>query len=270
MKNLLISFSGGETSALMAILLLNMPTYLDYNKVVVYANTGKENEQTLQFIQKCDKHFNLNVIWLEAKVNFEKGVGTDYNIVDFEIADRKGRVFEDVIKKYGLPSKLYRHCTREMKQVPIKKFAKKHFKNEKFEEAIGIRFDEQNRVGSKFYPLNDLKITKEMVNAFWKQQPFRLELKDYQGNCDLCFLKSKRKKLTILSEDPTKAEFWREMERKYTSQYQSQFDVINNLSINELIEASKQPFRKSIDSRNEQQLFEPELDFEHSCFCSNT
>ena len=67
MKNLLISFSGGETSALMAILLLNMPTYSDYNKVVVFANTGKENQQTLDFIKdKCwiennsNKHSTIN------------------------------------------------------------------------------------------------------------------------------------------------------------------------------------------------------------------
>lgn len=38
--------------------------------------------------------------------------------------------------------------------------------------------------------------------------PFNLKLKSYQGNCDLCFLKGYRKKVQILREDITIADFW--------------------------------------------------------------
>jgi 3'-phosphoadenosine 5'-phosphosulfate sulfotransferase (PAPS reductase)/FAD synthetase len=246
-----------------------MPTYSNCNKVVVFANTGKENEETLNFIKACDEKFSLSVIWIEALVNPEKGEGTNYKITNYNDAEREGKIFESVIKKYGLPSKLYRHCTREMKQVAIKKFAQDYFQND-YEEAIGIRADEKHRIGKKFYPLFELGITKEKVNIFWKSQDFRLNLKDYQGNCDLCFLKSKRKKLTILNEAPSKNIWWNEMEKKYSSQFQEKFDMINNLSVDELLEKSKLKFEKSIDTRNEHQIFETEFDIESACFCSNT
>ena len=61
MKNLLVSFSGGETSGFMAQWIKD---HLDdmYDEIVfVFANTGLENEQTLEFVKKCDEHFNLNV-----------------------------------------------------------------------------------------------------------------------------------------------------------------------------------------------------------------
>lgn len=45
--------------------------------------------------------------------------------------------------------------------------------------------------------------------------PFDLGLKSYQGNCDLCWKKSLKKKLRILKEEPKVAEWYVEMERKY-------------------------------------------------------
>jgi len=52
-KNLLISFSGGKTSAYMTHYILN--NLMDqYNPVVVFANTGREHEETLEFVRDCD------------------------------------------------------------------------------------------------------------------------------------------------------------------------------------------------------------------------
>ena len=113
-NNILISFSGGRTSAFMATLINELPRYKDWNKLFLFANTGKELPETLDFVNRCDKEFNLGVIWLEAVVNEGKGEGTDYKVVTYETAARDGEPFEAVIKKYGLPSKLWRHCTREM------------------------------------------------------------------------------------------------------------------------------------------------------------
>ena len=56
----------------------------------VYANTGKEKEETLVFLNKLDLHFNLGIVWIEAKVNPIKGKGTEYTIVDFNTASRNG------------------------------------------------------------------------------------------------------------------------------------------------------------------------------------
>src|SRR5690606_32173340 len=72
-RPLLITFSGGRTSAFMARLLLELPKYKNSQKLIVFANTGRENEATLKFVNECDKRWNLNVVWLEADVNEEKG-----------------------------------------------------------------------------------------------------------------------------------------------------------------------------------------------------
>ena len=51
MKRLLVSFSGGETSAFMAQWLWRHKRD-QYDMVFVFANTGQENEETLDFVQQ--------------------------------------------------------------------------------------------------------------------------------------------------------------------------------------------------------------------------
>ena len=275
-NNLLISFSGGRTSAFMCKFILEHSAYKDFNKLFVFANTGKENEETLKFVDQCDKHFKLDLLWIEADVPKEKGTGTKYKIVDYKNASRNGEPFEDVIKKFGLPSKLYRHCTRDLKEIPIHKLAKDIF-NESYYTAIGIRADEKHRVGNRegfIYPLNEYGIDEKLIRNWWDQQNFDLQLKDYQGNCDLCFLKSVRKKLTIINEDVNTANWWQKMEDKYIGNNQLKFDVYRDLSITDLISKSKQRFSKAIDKHelNKQQssMFDPDMDIEFDCFCKNT
>ena len=58
-EKILVSFSGGETSAYMINhLLLKYPN----NKYkFVFMNTGEENEETLVFIKKCEEFFGVEV-----------------------------------------------------------------------------------------------------------------------------------------------------------------------------------------------------------------
>jgi len=273
MNKILISFSGGRTSAFMAKLIQEHPIYKDYQKLFVYANTGKEAEATLEFIDKCDKEFNLNLIWVEADVVHEKQKGTQYNITNFKDAKRKGEPFTEVVKKYGLPSKLYRHCTRELKEIPISKYAR-DILGKDYITAIGIRADEKHRLGNdpkKVYPLAELGIDEQIVRNFWDRQPFDLELKDYQGNCDLCFLKSVRKKLTIIKENPKTADWWLDLEVNNIEEGRPMLDVYRNLSMDDLINMAKNPFRKAIDQHELRQqqsnLFDIDLDLEFDCFC---
>ena len=99
MKELLVcTFSGGRTSAFMSQYIVNSSKYDNYDKLFIFANTGKERQETLDFIDECDTQWNLNIIWLEAKIDETKGVGTSYNIVDYKTADRTGVVFETMLK----------------------------------------------------------------------------------------------------------------------------------------------------------------------------
>ena len=217
---LLVSFSGGRTSAFMAKWILNN---LDdeYEIIVVFANTGKERNETLDFVQKCNDYFKFNCIWVEAITNPEHGKGVRAKVVDYETASRNGQPFEDMIKKHGMPSVKSPHCTRELKKYAIHSYAKS-IGWKKYYTAIGIRVDEIDRMSSSMvkerfiYPLcSQIPTTKNNINKFWRDQPFDLELKTYEGNCDLCFKKSFRKLMTIVKETPKLIDWWSEMELKY-------------------------------------------------------
>lgn len=233
-KPILVSVSGGRTSAFMAIFLKER--FPDRKMLFVFANTGKENEATYQFLDNLEYHKKLDIVWLEALVNPTKGIGTTYKMVDFKSASRNGEPFEAVIKKYGLPSKLFRHCTRELKERPIHAYAKEVLGKD-YLTAIGIRSDEKHRLGSKqgnIYPLAEMNIDKKFINDWWEKQKFDLELYEHQGNCDFCFLKSKRKRVMLLDEG-LNVDWWNKMEIEYGNERQPMFDVRSNLTIEDLI-----------------------------------
>lgn len=220
---LVISFSGGRTSAYMCWVLLNDPEYRDkYEFIFIFANTGKEKEETLIFVDQCDKYFGLNLVWVEALVHPEKGVGTTHRIVNFETASRKGEPFKDVIRKYSITNAKFPHCTRELKQRPIASYTKSVVGSNQYVTAIGIRIDEMRRAKQHderlIYPLTTSKhmIGEAGVRKFWHEMPFDLKLKSYQGNCDLCWKKSANKKMQIIREQPEVAEWWIEMEDEFS------------------------------------------------------
>lgn len=226
MKNkpkLLVSFSGGETSAFMAQWLWKHHRD-DYDMIFVFANTGQENEETLEFVQKCADHFGFPVVWVEAVVHHGKRKASTHRIVDFETASRDGEPFEEVIRKYGIPNQAFPHCTRETKLGPITSYAKSVWGKEKYYTAIGIREDEMDRMNKDrlknrlVYPLIDpafKPMTKIKINTFWSFQPFRLELKGYQGNCRTCWKKHDPKLYLIAQENPQFYDFMARMEEDY-------------------------------------------------------
>lgn len=223
MKRLFISFSGGETSAFMAQWLMANKAQ-DYDDVVcLFANTGQENEQTLYFVDRCNREFGLSVVWVEAEVNPERSKGTTHRVVDFVTASRMGEPFERVIEKYGIPNQAYPHCTRELKLSPMTSYLRSiGWESGSYDTAVGIRVDEIDRVSPKrkelrlIYPLvSEFPMTKARVNAWWDAMPFRLELKGYEGNCKWCWKKSLRKHLTLITEHPEWYDFPERMERQH-------------------------------------------------------
>ena len=222
MEKLLISFSGGRTSGYMTKLLLDNLDRNAWEVIVVFANTGKEREETYHFIHECDQKFGFGTVWVEAVINPLRGEGTRAKVVDYHTADRTGRVFENMIQKYGIPNTAFKHCTRELKINPIRSYAIHHLGWENFYTAIGIRTDEASRMSEKreekkfLYPLVSMFPSNRFdVNRFWLNQPFDLRLRSYEGNCDLCMKKSDRKLTTICHETPGQTNWWEEIEDRY-------------------------------------------------------
>jgi hypothetical protein len=265
-------FSGGRTSAFLAKYIKENPKYK--NCIFVFMNTGKEREETLLFADKCDKEFNLDLVYLEASINNEKGKGTTYKIVDFQTSSRNGEPFEAMLSKYPLPNNMASNCTRELKQRPIDAYLRDNYKDFDIIRIVGIRADEAHRKSVNaenekvIYPLCDeIKVDSKFIRTWWEKQSFDLQLKDYEGNCDLCFKKSLKKRLTIIKENPNIADWWLKMEKKYSSESIPRFDLRTNKSIEQLVEMAKQPFTRAEDlhelSKQQCDLFE----FETDCFC---
>jgi hypothetical protein len=218
-----ISFSGGRTSAYMLWRVLQAHQMsLPEDAVVCFANTGKEDEATLRFVQNCSERWGVHITWLEYQRD-EPG----YKVVTFETASRNGEPFEALIKKKNyLPNPVTRFCTIEMKIRPMGKylvdigFAETKSEGENM-SMVGIRADEPRRAAKikerNRIPLVTAGVTKEMVGQFWTSQPFDLELPNiagvtYHGNCDLCFLKGGSQILSLISEKPERAVWWAKME----------------------------------------------------------
>lgn len=264
-KKLCISFSMGETSGFMTQWCLdNLKD--EYEMVVVCANTGEEDEESLKFGDQCDKYFGWNMVWVEAVVDPEFGKGTEHRIVTFETASRKGEPFEDMIAKFGIPNSKFKHCNRELKLRPITSYLRDGLGWSEYYTAVGIRADETSRItwdkaaeNRIIYPLvTNIRITKPHINSYWSKMPFRLNIKSYEGNCKTCWKKSKRKLMTIAQEHPERFEFFRKMEQVYgdfipPSRDQDQELPIRffrgNESVEDIFEESKFPFPIAIDEK---------------------
>lgn len=215
--------SGGETSAYMTWWLLQHAHEYGYTDIhVTFANTGEEHENTLEFIRRCDEHFGFNTVWLEAVHHQVLGKGPTHRIVSYETASRRGEPFEAFIQKHGIPNQKFKKCTSNLKKAPMEHYAKTilRWKRGTYDTAIGIRVDEIDRMSSSaekdriVYPLISWHPrTKPQINSWWEGQPFRLELKGYEGNCKWCWKKSFRKHYTLVGEHPEFYDFPRRMER---------------------------------------------------------
>lgn len=188
----------------------------DREKAVVFANTGKERPETLDFVNECDKRWGLGVVWVEAVINPIFGKGTRHKVVDYATASRDGSPFEAVIAKYGITNKAFPHCTRELKKYAIASYVKRELGWKDYDTAIGIRADETHRIKDKYYPLVEWGIDLRTVHEFWERQSFTLNLRPYEGNCDFCRKKSEKKLVRLAIDRPEGLDWWLSMEKKYS------------------------------------------------------
>lgn len=225
-----ISFSGGRTSAYM------LRRMMDNGQIgpdthVLFANTGREREETLRFVRDVSERWNVRVVWLEYTVE-----APGYRVVDFATASRGGEPFEAlVVKRKMLPNPVMRFCTQELKIRPMREYMKAagydHWTN-----YVGIRADEPRRVArlraptrGRFdvtMPLADIGVTLADVDAFWAKQPFDLALQPHEGNCDLCFLKRLDSRVAIAKARPDLAAWWHRIEAERGATFRKEGSLV--------------------------------------------
>jgi hypothetical protein len=271
-EKLLISFSGGETSAYLSKWLIDNKSD-QYDMIFVFANTGDEEEETLIFIDKCSKEWDINIVWVEAFVHNNTRVASTHKIVNFETASRNREPFIEVIKKYGIPNQNFLHCNREMKLNPIKSYVKSiGWKN--YKTAIGIRNDEIDRVNKHrkqlglIYPfITEKPTSKQEVSYWWSKQNFRLNIESYKTNCRTCWKKSDKVLSQIYKENPHYFDFNKEMEEKYGDNKYTFFR--NGRSTEQLIidlkKINLKPNDKHQDSNFQINLFNESCDIYSLC-----
>lgn len=224
-----ISFSGGRTSAYMLWRVLQANSGLPKEAKVCFANTGKEEEATLRFVNECSKQWNVPITWVEYRAD-ERG----YAVVNFETASRDGEPFEAIVKKRNyLPNPVTRFCTVELKIRAMHRHLRElgwADGDGEWDQMVGIRADEPARVArirarpspgtvreTMVMPLADDGVTVHHVQEFWDAQPWGLELPTYKGrtlagNCDLCFMKPAGQIASLIAQRPERAVWWAKIE----------------------------------------------------------
>lgn len=233
---------------------------------VLFANTGKEMPQTLDFIDRCSKEWAVPITWLEYEGRTLKdGVKLEearaghpsydytFNVVDYATASRNGEPFLRVMRDMGgIPNPMARWCSGQLKARTMRRYLEDVGAELPIQSFIGLRGDEPRRAaklhnkisdGQEIYcPMFVAGETKSDVSAFWENHAFDLELPNNNGvtdwgNCDLCFLKGKSKRLSIIRERPDLADWWIEVEREHGDQ----FDRVGNSYADMKVIASDQP-----------------------------
>jgi hypothetical protein len=245
-----VQLSGGRTSAMMLYELLKQVPDYRTRFITCFENTGKERDETLDFLHKIEVEWNVPLVWLEydrvpaseqirdtyphkasrkfVQEEIDKGLTSHwFRIVDYKSACRNlqpNSPFDKLIQWSSvLPNVRARICSVQLKTRTMLRYV---YSISVFNMAsyIGFRYDEKIRsiellasCGKRErpqFPLIDLIVTKRIVNEFWKKQPFDLQLKDHEGNCDLCFLKAKWKRLSIARSHPEYIDWWEQKEKE--------------------------------------------------------
>jgi 3'-phosphoadenosine 5'-phosphosulfate sulfotransferase (PAPS reductase)/FAD synthetase len=197
---------------------------------VIFCNTGKEENATLDFVNQCSKEWGVEITWLEFAVENDIKVS---KVVNYETASRNGEPFAAVIKWFepSLPNGRARYCSSQMKTRTMHRHLKSLGWTE-WDSFIGIRSDEPRRVAkfranphpeskheTVFMPLVPMGVSSKEVGNFWANQTFDLGLpningKTMHGNCDLCMLKPKSQVLSLIKEKPERALWWMKQEEE--------------------------------------------------------
>lgn len=222
-----ISFSGGRSSAYMLCKMVDANGgYLPDGVITTFANTGKEREETLRFVQRVSDHTGVVIHWIEYDPKegpWKMGATAmdRWKKVDFDTAARNGEPFDEMVRRNNRPPTVIdRLCTAYLKTKPMEGYMK-HRGYSDYLRVIGIRADEPRRVArlrgrediNVALPLADANVQVGHVLDYWRRMPFDLELPSVNGetiggNCDLCYLKGTQKLLHLIRAEPSRADWW--------------------------------------------------------------
>jgi 3'-phosphoadenosine 5'-phosphosulfate sulfotransferase (PAPS reductase)/FAD synthetase len=210
------NFSGGKTSAYMVI------HYWKPGDLVIFTDTGREHSKTYKFIHDFEAHENIPVV----KISY-KNSATPFETL---LSDQKHKI---------IPNRVKRMCTVQLKMKTCKRYLRSIGVME-FNNFIGFRSDEPlrlkrrvkkfKRVHDKF-PLYYDGITKPIINEYWANKPYNLEIPSILGNCTLCFMKGKNAIINILASYPELAKPWIADEEKVGKTYLTDISIKQLLSI---------------------------------------
>ena len=220
-----VNVSGGRSSAYMLRRVLDahggtLPDRCE----AVFANTGRERAETLDFVQALSDRWAVPITWLEFEYSAHGNPKTRAKVVDRETASLDGEPFSALLDSGSwLPSMTARICTAELKVVTIDRhlWQTRKLTRRQTRKLIGFRFDEPARwrpavyqaceVG---YPMVEAGVTAGDVAAFWQSQPFDLGIPSERGNCDCCYLKARPNLVATIRDEPRRADWWIEAERR--------------------------------------------------------
>lgn len=302
-------FSGGRTSGYMLRHLLDtIPNYRETH-FTIFCNTGREMPQTLDFVHEVEERWEVPVIWLEydrklaseippgiyptsrrnknlAAAVAKRETAHWFREVDYYTASRDGRPFDTLLKWMNvLPNVVSRGCSMQLKiRTAMRYIFAQGFKE--YRSLIGIRKDESHRsiqilvncdnFEHPEFPLVKEGKTEKDVLSFWAQNDFDLQLRSYEGNCDLCYLKSKAKRVVMARRNPQKLKWWLGWETQKNNigdgaQFRKgePFSLIAQLANtpNELLPTRLRPQVEAIESDKRIRETDPE-DFDIPCSCA--
>lgn len=270
--SLMVTVSGGRSSAMMARHIQTNEKYANYEKVFVFCNTGMERPETIDFLKNIEKYWEMPIVKIEGVYSNDLGTGVKYKIVDWKNMNMTAKPFSKMIEHKnkvifdGLPNQYAPYCSENLKTLPAKKLCDDIFGVNKYKIAIGFRKEDMPKRISwaeikeqkqKIFPLlTDFynPISQLDLNKYWKKQPFKLEMHGKYGNCELCWKKSDNNLIENILYGTRFIEWFEKEEQKYNS-----VSFRGHKSIADLVKLSELP-------RTIKMELETEDDF--NCVCS--
>jgi 3'-phosphoadenosine 5'-phosphosulfate sulfotransferase (PAPS reductase)/FAD synthetase len=227
-EDCIYSTSGGRSSmySLVKTVKAHNGVLPDYIKPV-FCNTGKERNETLDFVHRCEKELSINIVWIELSkmIRNDGKYQKEYKIVNYETASRNGEPFQILLDAMpAIPNVVNMSCTAYLKTRLMRMYADDIGFDRGCLTVIGMRADEFRRVrnshGKKvegfegYCPMHLDGVTQSDVRDFWDSMPWNLELPMLPdgscpaGNCDICYKKSLNKRELLIAQNPEKADFW--------------------------------------------------------------